>query len=220
MLEVFGNSIFILKFAGLLDGKCNGVVHLGQLQSCSGCKRTINELSENNNMIRNLVATLFVAVGFAVAVQAQNIKVSGTISDSAGEPIVGASIMIEGTKDGTFSDVDGNYTMSAPSNAVLQISSIGFQTAVVPVGGKTTINVTLKEDSEVIDGTIVVAFGTAKKDAYTGSATVVKSEDIAKSQQSNVAQSLAGKVAGVQLTNTSGQPGSSPSIRIRRLLFR
>lgn len=215
MTEVFGNSIFILKFAGLLDGKCNGVAHLGQLQSCSGCKRTINELSENNNMIRNLVATLFVAVGFAVAVQAQNIKVSGTISDSAGEPIVGASIMIEGTKDGTFSDVDGNYTMSAPSNAVLQISSIGFQTAVVPVGGKTTINVTLKEDSEVIDGTIVVAFGTAKKDAYTGSATVVKSEDIAKSQQSNVAQSLAGKVAGVQLTNTSGQPGSSPSIRIR-----
>lgn len=215
MTEVFGNSIFILKFAGLLDGKCNGVVPLGQLQSCSGCKRTINELSENNNMIRNLVATLFVAVGFAVAVQAQNIKVSGTISDSAGEPIVGASIMIEGTKDGTFSDVDGNYTMSAPSNAVLQISSIGFQTAVVPVGGKTTINVTLKEDSEVIDGTIVVAFGTAKKDAYTGSATVVKSEDIAKSQQSNVAQSLAGKVAGVQLTNTSGQPGSSPSIRIR-----
>ena len=135
MTEVFGNSIFILKFAGLLDGKCNGVAHLGQLQSCSGCKRTINELSENNNMIRNLVATLFVAVGFAVAVQAQNIKVSGTISDSAGEPIVGASIMIEGTKDGTFSDVDGNYTMSAPSNAVLQISSIGFQTAVVPVGG-------------------------------------------------------------------------------------
>lgn len=166
-------------------------------------------------MIRNFVATLFVAVGCAVAVQAQNIKVSGTISDSAGEPIVGASIMIEGTKDGTFSDVDGNYTMSAPSNAFLQISSIGFQTAVVPVGGKTTINVTLKEDSEVIDGTIVVAFGTAKKDAYTGSATVVKSEDIAKSQQSNVAQSLAGKVAGVQLTNTSGQPGSSPSIRIR-----
>ena len=106
MTEVFGNSIFILKFAGLLDGKCNGAAHPGQLQSCSGCKRTINELSENNNMIRNLVATLFVAVGFAVAVQAQNIKVSGTISDSAGEPIVGASIMIEGTKDGTFSDVD------------------------------------------------------------------------------------------------------------------
>ena len=166
-------------------------------------------------MIRKLFTTLLVALGLAVALHAQNVQVTGTVSDGAGEPVVGASIMVEGTKDGTFTDVDGKYAISVSPKAVLQVSAIGFQTALVPVEGRTTINVTLKDDSEALEGTIVVAFGTAKKDAYTGSATVVKSEDIAKSQQSNVAQALAGKVAGVQLTNTSGQPGSSPSVRIR-----
>ncbi len=188
---------------------------LGHYVSRRLLRKKSSEHIRVTNMIRKLFATLLVAVGFATAIHAQNVKVSGKVTDSNGEPVVGASIMIEGTKDGTFSDVDGNYTFSVPSRAILQISAIGFQTAVVPVEGKTKIDVSLKEDSEALEGTIVVAFGTAKKDAYTGSATVLKSDDIAKSQQSNVAQSLAGKVAGVQLTNTSGQPGSSPSIRIR-----
>lgn len=92
---------------------------------------------------------------------------------------------------------------------------MGYQSHTIKVGTQTRIDVVLKENTQAIDDVIVVAFGTAKKEAFTGSATVIKSDDIAKSQQSNVAQALAGKVAGVQLTNTSGQPGESPKIRIR-----
>ena len=92
---------------------------------------------------------------------------------------------------------------------------MGYQSHTIKVGTQTRIDVVLKENTQAIDDVIVVAFGTAKKEAFTGSATVIKSDDIAKSQQSNVAQALAGKVAGVQLTNTAGQPGESPTIRIR-----
>lgn len=166
-------------------------------------------------MIRKFIATLTLALTAVTASFAQDHQVTGTVTDQDGEPVIGASVLIGGTKDGTFTDVDGNYSLTVAPDAVLTVSSIGFQTLEVPVGGRSLINITLNEDSQTLEGTIVVAFGTAKKDAYTGSAAVVKSEDISRSQQSNAAQALVGKVAGVQLTNTSGQPGSSPSIRIR-----
>lgn len=166
-------------------------------------------------MIKKLIATLTLVLIVVASAFAQDHQVTGTVTDSAGEPVIGASVLIGGTKDGTFTDVDGNYSLTVAPDAVLTVSSIGFQTQEVPVGGRSLINITLNDDSQALEGTIVVAFGTAKKDAYTGSAAVVKSDDIARSQQSNAAQALVGKVAGVQLTNTSGQPGSSPSIRIR-----
>lgn len=166
-------------------------------------------------MIKKLIATLTLVLTVVASAFAQDHQVTGTVTDSAGEPVIGASVLIGGTKDGTFTDIDGNYSLTVAPDAVLTVSSIGFQTQEVPVGGRSLINITLNDDSQALEGTIVVAFGTAKKDAYTGSAAVVKSDDIARSQQSNAAQALVGKVAGVQLTNTSGQPGSSPSIRIR-----
>lgn len=146
---------------------------------------------------------------------AQQVQVTGTVKDNAGNPVAGATILVEGTTNGTTSNADGSYSISAASDATLLVSFIGYQSQKHAIAGKTRIDIVLKEDSQAIDDVIVVAFGTAKKEAFTGSAAVIKSDDIAKSQQSNVAQALAGKVAGVQLTNTSGQPGTSPEIRVR-----
>lgn len=166
-------------------------------------------------MVKKLLITLTVLLGLCLSTFAQQLQITGTVKDQTGTPVAGATILIEGTTIGSTSNADGSYTISAPSDAKLLISFIGYQPQQIAVAGKTRIDITLKEDSQAIDDVIVVAFGTAKKEAFTGSATVIKSDDIAKSQQSNVAQALAGKVAGVQLTNTSGQPGSSPEIRIR-----
>ena len=166
-------------------------------------------------MLKKLLFTLSVTLSLALSSFAQQLQVTGTVKDHTGNPVAGATILIEGTTNGTTSNADGSYAISASSDATLLVSFIGYQSQQIAIAGKTRIDITLKEDSQAIDDVIVVAFGTAKKEAFTGSATVIKSDDIAKSQQSNVAQALAGKVAGVQLTNTSGQPGQSPDIRIR-----
>ena len=166
-------------------------------------------------MLKKLLFTLSVTLSLCLASFAQQVQVTGTVKDNAGNPVAGATILVEGTTNGTTSNADGSYSISAASDATLLVSFIGYQSQKHAIAGKTRIDIVLKEDSQAIDDVIVVAFGTAKKEAFTGSAAVIKSDDIAKSQQSNVAQALAGKVAGVQLTNTSGQPGTSPEIRIR-----
>ena len=166
-------------------------------------------------MLKKLLFTLSVTLSLCLASFAQQVQVTGTVKDNAGNPVAGATILVEGTTNGTTSNVDGSYSISAASDATLLVSFIGYQSQKHAIAGKTRIDIVLKEDSQAIDDVIVVAFGTAKKEAFTGSAAVIKSDDIAKSQQSNVAQALAGKVAGVQLTNTSGQPGQSPEIRVR-----
>ncbi len=142
-------------------------------------------------------------------------KVSGLVKDQNGEPVFAASVVVSGTTNITATDFDGKFSIDAPADATLEVSFMGYKTAIVPVNGKSYLEITIEEETELLDDVIVVAFGTAKKEAYTGSAKVIKSEDIAKSQSSNVAQALSGKTAGVQLTNSSGQPGAAPSIRIR-----
>lgn len=166
-------------------------------------------------MLKKLLFTLSVTLSLCLASFAQQVQVTGTVKDNAGNPVAGATILVEGTTNGTTSNADGSYSISAASDATLLVSFIGYQSQKLAIAGKTRIDIVLNEDSQAIDDVIVVAFGTAKKEAFTGSAAVIKSDDIVKSQQSNVAQALAGKVAGVQLTNTSGQPGTSPDIRIR-----
>ena len=166
-------------------------------------------------MLRKLLITLTVALGACLSAFAQQLQVTGTVKDHTGTPVAGATILVDGSTTGTTSNADGSYSITASSDATLLVSFIGYQPQQIAVAGKSRIDIILKEDSQSIDDVIVVAFGTAKKEAFTGSATVIKSDDIAKSQQSNVAQALAGKVAGVQLTNSSGQPGSAPDIRIR-----
>ena len=166
-------------------------------------------------MTRKLLITLTVTLGVCFATFAQQLRITGTVKDHTGLPVAGATILVGGSASGTTSNADGSFVIEAPEDGTLLVSFIGYQSQQIAVAGKTHIDIVLKEDAQAIDDVIVMAFGTAKKEAFTGSAAVIKSDDITKSQQSNVAQTLAGKVAGVQIANTSGQPGSSPSIRIR-----
>jgi TonB-linked SusC/RagA family outer membrane protein len=160
-----------------------------------------------------LLTCLFVGIGLATA---QTQKVTGTvISEEDGLPVVGASILVKGTTVGTITDVDGQFTLSnIPSSAkVLQISYIGMQSQEVAI--KPTVKVFLKADTQVIDEVMIVAYGTAKKSAFTGSASVLKADKIAERSVSNVSNALAGQVAGVQVTSSSGAPGASATIRVR-----
>ena len=139
-------------------------------------------------MLKKLLFTLSVTLSLCLASFAQQVQVTGTVKDNAGNPVAGATILVEGTTNGTTSNADGSYSISAASDATLLVSFIGYQSQKHAIAGKTRIDIVLKEDSQAIDDVIVVAFGTAKKEAFTGSAAVIKSDDIAKSQQSNVAQ--------------------------------
>ena len=161
---------------------------------------------------------LFMTLALTVSalVSAQNLTVTGCVKDSStGEGIPFASLQVKGTMVGVSTDLDGFYTISAPADGVLIFSSIGYVNAEVPVAGRAVVDVALSPDTQMLEETIVVAFGTATKESFTGSATVVKSDDIAKVQASDATRALEGVVAGVQMTTTSGTLGSSPSIMIR-----
>ncbi len=152
---------------------------------------------------------------FACLGNAQNITVSGTVLDPDGEPIPGAGVMLEGTTRGAATDVDGRFSLSAPSQGVLVVSSLGFIEQRVSIAGKSVINVVLVPDADMLEETIVVAFGKSTKEAFTGSAKVLGDERLALSQVASVTNALAGQVAGVQLVSANGAPGSNATIRVR-----
>ena len=161
---------------------------------------------------------LFVALSVLLSVEvfAQQITVTGTVTDASdGVEVPYASVHIKGTMTGVSADLDGKYSISAPSDAILVFSSIGYLTLEKPVAGQNVISVALQPDSEMLDETIVVAFGTSTKESFTGSAAVVGEIEISRVQSSDVTRALDGVVAGVQMTTSSGSLGSSPSIRIR-----
>ena len=161
-----------------------------------------------------LLACLFVGIGL---VTAQTQRVTGVvISDEDGQPVIGASVLVKGTQQGTITDVDGKFTLTnVPSSAeTLVVSYVGMHQQEVEIQPNVTVR--MKTNAELLDEVMVVAYGTAKKSAFTGSAAVMHSDEINKIQTSNAANALEGKVAGVQLNNASGQPGAtSPTIRIR-----
>ena len=162
------------------------------------------------------VLTAILAMLVSVTVFGQDVTVTGTVRDaSTGEPVPFASIQIKGTLSGGSTDADGRYSLLTADEAVLIFSSIGYIAQEINVDSRGVIDVALVPDTQMLDETIVVAFGTATKESFTGSATVVKSSDIAKVQSSDVTRSLEGMVAGVQMTTSSGSLGQSPQIMIR-----
>ena len=150
---------------------------------------------------------------------AQTSKVTGRVySETDGEPVIGASVLVMGTSLGANTDIEGKFTIeNVPASATtLRVSFMGMTTQEVHIVRGKAMKIMLVEDSKVLDEVIVQAYGTAKKSQFTGSAAVVKSEEIGKIQTSNAANALTGKMAGVQLTNASGQPGATtPTIRVR-----
>ena len=159
-------------------------------------------------------STLFVLL--AVVAGAQNMRISGVVKDSTtGEGIPFVSIVVKGTMIGTASDANGAYTLNAPANGTLEFSAIGYVLVNEAINGRGVINISLDPDSMSLDESIVVAYGTAKKSSFTGSAGTIKSESLQKRTVANVSKALEGMVAGISTTSGSGQPGEGASIQIR-----
>lgn len=146
---------------------------------------------------------------------AQQITVKGVVRDGLGEPMPGVNVLQQGTTNGAISDLDGNYSLSVPPGAKLIFSFVGFKDEVVDVAGRTQIDVTLKEDSETLEEVVVVGYGTVKKSDVTGSISSINEKRLKEVPTSNVASSMQGRIAGVQIQQTSTRPGGDTQIRIR-----
>lgn len=145
---------------------------------------------------------------------AQERTISGIVADAAG-PIPGANVVVKGTSNGVQSDLDGKYSIKAKTGDVLVFSYMGMKDNVVTVGTTSVINAKLQEDGKELDEVVVVAYGTAKKTSYTGSATQIKSEQLESRPLTNALSVLEGSTSGVQIQSSGGQPGSAPEIRVR-----
>ena len=161
------------------------------------------------NGILTLLLAFVVQISFA-----QSNTITGTVSDSSGS-LPGVSVVIKGSTTGTETDFDGKYSVNANAGDVLVFQYLGYKVVEKTVGTLNIINVTLEEDANVLDEIVVVGYGTSTKQAFVGTASVVKQEQLEVKNFSNVSQALAGEVAGVTVINGSGQPGTVGTIRIR-----
>lgn len=144
-------------------------------------------------------------------------KIKGTIKDSAGEPIIGANVTLKGDATvGSITDIDGNFDLSVPSNATLQVSYIGYNTQDIPVGNKSFLNITLKEDTETLDEVVVVGYGSQKKVNLTGAVSTIDAKMLDNRTSSDPFNMLTGQVPGVTIVQNSGQPGADMgNLRVR-----
>ena len=157
---------------------------------------------------------LFVAVVISTTASAQNRNVTGTVSDANG-PLIGVNVMIKGTSIGSITDLDGKYSLEVPQNAVLVFKYIGYEPIEKAVGSNSILNIQMAEDSQQLEEVVVVGYGIQRKSDLTGSVTSIKAEDLNTFPSSNVGDMLRGKAAGINVTATSGRPGSAPDILIR-----
>lgn len=143
-------------------------------------------------------------------------SISGRVTDSSGGPLPGVSVVVQGTTTGVITDMDGNYAINkVPENSILQFSFVGMKSQEIKVAGKTKIDIALEEETVGIEEVVAIGYGTVKKSDLTGAVTSVKSNEIKAFATANVMQSLSGRAPGVQITQNSGAPGGSVSIRIR-----
>jgi len=150
------------------------------------------------------------------ATQQQSIQVTGTVIDDTGLPLIGVSVSIPGTTTGTLTDIDGNYKIAVPNtSSSLKFSMIGFVQQTITVGNQTVINITMVEDLQMLEEVVVVGYGVQKKSHLTGSITKVKTDGLEDIPVSRIDQALQGRVAGVQIQNTTSEVGQSPQIRVR-----
>ncbi len=157
------------------------------------------------------LAGMLLALAFMLTVQqlfAQSKQVSGVVNDAFG-PVIGASVVEKGTTNGVITDLEGNFKLTVSGeNATLQISYVGYQTQEIPVAGKTSFNILMKEDSEMLEEVVVVGYGAQKKESVVGAISQVSSKELLASPAANVSQAIAGKISGVITSQTSGAPGS------------
>lgn len=168
-------------------------------------------------MGKRLISTLLVLLTIGVQVFAQS-AVSGKVTDEAGEPCVGANVLIKGTTTGTMTDLDGNYSLTdVRKGAILVFSSIGYTSQEVRLGSSSVVNVVLKSDADFLNEVVIVGYGTAKRKDLTGSLTQIDNKLIASQNSSSATKALEGAVPGIVYASVDGQPGNDAGLRVRGL---
>ena len=167
-------------------------------------------------MIIKRFAIFAVLLSVAFASGAQTRKVSGTVTSTKGEPLIGAGVLIKGTTSGTVTDNDGAYQLAVPSNATLVYSCIGYKTLEVQPGTRSTLDIILEDDIDLIDEVVVVGYGTQSKLTLTGSVTSTSGTELVKNSSVNLSQGLAGRLSGVIVNNRSGEPGRDDAVMFIR----
>lgn len=171
-------------------------------------------MRSTNHYLRT-VGLFFLLCFISMSTFAQTISVQGTVKDATGEPIIGASVVVPGTTNGTMTDTDGNYTIQASSQGKLTVSFIGYLVQTIDVSGRNRIDIVLEEDNKVLDEVVVIGYGTQRREAVTGSVASMRGDVLREVQTGNVTSALAGRVPGVQIQQTSSKPGADMQIRIR-----
>ena len=186
-------------------------------------------IQANNETVAEVLNQMFAGTDIIYAMQGNNILlmqkdavvqqsgkvVTGTIVDPSGMPVIGANVMVKGTTNGTITDMDGKFSMDVEEGATLVVSYIGFANQEIKVGNQTNLSIALKEDSKALDELVVVGYGTQKKVNLTGALTTIDTEDLINVPTASVSQNLAGKLPGLVVKESTGKPGSTPSINIR-----
>ena len=167
-----------------------------------------------NHYLQTLCLFLLFCLAPIVA-SGQSISVQGTVTDATGEPVLGANVTEPGTTNGVITDLDGKYVISVSSKGKLNFSYIGYQAQLIDVAGRNRIDIVLQEDTQVLEEVVVIGYGTQRKEAVTGSVASMKGEVLREVQTGNISSALAGRVAGVDMSQTSSKPGASMQIRIR-----
>ena len=167
----------------------------------------------NFKSLQKPLVFLFLLCLFPLGASAQG-TITGTVNDEAGEPIIGASVKVQGTNTGAITDFNGNFSVQAAANATLQISYIGYISEFVKVNGRNNITVVLKEDAQTLSDVVVIGYGVQKKSDLTGSVSSLKGDEIKNLSTSDAGAALQGKVSGVQIIN-SGSPGGGAEIHVR-----
>ncbi len=165
--------------------------------------------------MRNLLTTLLLLCA-TFSLFAQNVEIKGVVvSGTDNFPLPGVNVVVKGTTNGTMTDMDGQFTLSAPANSVLSVTYIGFRPLEITADGSRVMNIILHEDSELLDEVVVVGYGVQKKSVVTAAISRVTSEELNNTRPSRIEDALKGKVSGVQITQSSGQPGADSKVRIR-----
>lgn len=165
------------------------------------------------NVVSRFLLLWIVGMLLSVQVFAQGLTVKGVVKDNTGMGVIGANILVKGTTNGTITDFDGNFILEAKKGDVIVISFIGYKTQELPAAA--TMNVTLQDDTEVLEDVVVIGYGSVKKDDATGSVTAIKPDKISKGITTSPQDMITGKIAGVNVVSTGGTPGAGATIRIR-----
>lgn len=205
--------------SGLQFFYSNNVLDADELVSISAqhepLKQVLDELLKPRYNYHIESGTIVITKGMAQ--ETNRIKVQGTVVDDTGEPVIGAIVkVVQEPSNGISTGIDGDFTLNnVPTNATLRISCVGMKTIDVPVNGQTTLAITLYPDTELLDELVVVGYGVQKKSVVTGAISQITSDDMSVTHNSRVEDVLKGKVSGVQITQSSGHPGSDSKVRIR-----